>query len=219
VTRSAPGTNGFTQIWNALIVDHRIGATAFRLAAYLGSKTEDWTIREQNVCETLAIGQRAYRSALRELDAAGYIKRGKTEQDQRTGRFHTEAPKLSRRLIVADPGKAPGRTEHASSIVGHRHIGTDMSGFGGPTQHQTLHTDTQHEEDGQGSRPVAAPGLGGNGEEGQKPSEGASAHERKPWKLCAAGCGQSIPPPALQTDAWLTAHVEKHHPEMIGGVS
>jgi hypothetical protein len=124
VTRCVPGANGFTQIWNALIVDHRIGATTFRLAAYLGSKTDDWTIRERNVCETLGIGQRAYRTALRELDSAGYIKRGKTEQDKRTGRFHTEPPKLSRRLIVAGPGKAPGRTEDAPPIVGDRQIGT-----------------------------------------------------------------------------------------------
>jgi hypothetical protein len=176
---TAPSTNGFTQIWNALIVDHRIGATAFRLAAYLGSKTDDWTIREQNVCETLGIGQRAYRSALRELDAAGYISRGKTEQDQRTGRFRTEPPKLSRRLIVADPGNTSGRAEEAPSIIGHRHIGTHTSVLGAVTQHRILNTETQQEDSfGLGSRPDGRSRPGAEAGENQKRSEGASAPER-----------------------------------------
>jgi hypothetical protein len=205
VTRCAPGTNGFTQIWNALIVDHRIGATAFRLAAYLGSKTEDWTIREQNVCETLGIGQSAYRSALRQLDTAGYIKRGKTEQDQRTGRFHTEPPTLSRRLIVADPGEAPRRTEDASSIVGHRHIGTQTSVLGAVTQHQVLNTETQQEDAvGFGSRPDGRSQPGGKRRGDQKPCEGAPAPERE--DLCPLGCGRPRVP-----SAYWSAHLGNYH--------
>jgi hypothetical protein len=206
VTRCAPGTNGFTQIWNALIVDHRIGATAFRLAAYLGSKTDDWTIREQNVCETLGIGQRAYRSALRELDAAGYIKRGKTEQDKRTGRFRTEPPTLSRRLIVADPGKTPGRTEDASPVVGHRPIGTRTSVLGTVTPHQVLKTETQQEDTmGLGSRPNGRSRPGAEAGEDQKPSEGASAPERE--ELCPLGCGRPRVP-----SAYWSAHLGNYHP-------
>jgi hypothetical protein len=206
VTRCAPGTNGFTQIWNALIVDHRIGATAFRLAAYLGSKTEDWTIREQNVCEALGIGQRAYRSALRELDAAGYINRGKTEQDQRTGRFRTDPPTVSRRLIVADPGKAAGRTEDASSVVGHPHIGGHTSVLGAVTQHQVLNTETQQEDTaGLGSRPDGRSRPGAEAGEDQKPSEGASAPERE--DLCPLGCGRPRVP-----SAYWSAHLGNYHP-------
>jgi len=193
---TAPGTNSFTQIWNALIVDHRIGATAFRLAAYLGSKTEDWTIREQNVCETLGIGQRAYRSGLRELEAAGYINRGKTEQDQRTGRFRTEPPTLSRRLIVADPGRTPGRTEDAASIVGHRHIGTHTSVLGAATQHPILNTETQQEDSfGLGSRPDGRSRPRVEAGEDQKRSEA----RRRPsvfiaLSLSVVGIGRSIRP-------------------------
>jgi hypothetical protein len=174
-----PGTNGFTQIWNALIVDHRLGATAFRVAAYLGSKTDDWTIRERNICETLSIGQRAYRTALRELHAAGYIARGRTEQDQRTGRFRTEPPKLVRSLIVADPGKRLCPTEDALSIVGDRHVGTDTSGLGVLTQHPILNTETQQEDSsGLGSRPDGRSRPGAGAGEDQNRSEGASAPER-----------------------------------------
>jgi hypothetical protein len=100
-----PGTNGFTQIWNAVIVDHRLGATAFRVASYLGSKTDDWTIRERNVCRTLSIGKAAYRAAMRELHAAGYITRGKTERDA-SGHLRSAPSQLRRGLIVADPARA-----------------------------------------------------------------------------------------------------------------
>jgi hypothetical protein len=202
------GTNGFTQIWNALIVDHRLGATAFRVAAYLGSKTDDWTIREPNVCETLGLGQRAYRTALRELHTAGYIARGKTEQDQRTGRFRTEPPKLMRSLIVANPGKSPGPTEDALSIVGDRHVGTDTSGLGRLTQHSILNTDTQQEEGDLGSRPAAAPGPGGEGKAsgGDTPREAAPAAERK--NLCPLGCGR----PRVPAHAW-PAHLVNFHRE------
>jgi predicted transcriptional regulator len=74
---------GFTQVWNALITDHRIGATAFRIASYLGSKTGNFTIQEGHICKTLGIGKDAYRTAMRELVSAGYIARGATHRDER----------------------------------------------------------------------------------------------------------------------------------------
>jgi hypothetical protein len=107
-----PSADGhFTQVWNALTVDQRISATAFRIAVYLGSHTVDWTIREANVCSTLNLGRDAYRSAMRQLVAAGYIERGKTYRDTQTGRLRSDPSRLARRLIVADPRKRPGRTE------------------------------------------------------------------------------------------------------------
>ncbi len=57
---ATPSPSGFTQIWNALIVDRRLTATAFRIAAYLGSKPEDWTAREHDIRNALGLGHDSY---------------------------------------------------------------------------------------------------------------------------------------------------------------
>jgi hypothetical protein len=128
-------TEPFTQVLNSLITDKRIGATAQRIALYLGSKTDDWQPREMNVCETLGIGQAAYRTALRQLVAADYMTRGKRTQGA-DGRWQTEAPSLNRARVVSS---------QVAPKMGYRASVTDTSVSGALTQHPTPNTHTASE--------------------------------------------------------------------------
>lgn len=163
---TSPASNGFTQIWNALIVDHRLGATAYRIASYLGSKTSDWTIREKHITETLGIGHAAYLTAMRELNAAGYITRGKTTRDK-LGHIRSDPSTLNRGLIVADPQKPSSDRSRVTERPVDRppvsHTSEDRSSY--PT------LETQQEER-LGKR------AQGESREDQMASEGAPAPER-----------------------------------------
>jgi hypothetical protein len=169
---TTPSTNrpGFTQVWNALIVDRRLNANAVRVAVYLASFTPDWEIREANVCETLGLGRDAYRQAMRQLNRAGYVTRGKTYRDARTGRLGSEPSTLNRALIVADPAKA-----QVAPKTGYQHVGEPGTGNGtsaGRTSYSTPDDptpDTQHEE-----------GPSACGEDGKSPSACECGH---PWPL------------------------------------
>jgi hypothetical protein len=172
---TAPSTNpGFTQVWNALIVDRRLNATAFRVAIYLASKTPDWTTREHNVTETLGIGRDAYRAAMRQLSAAGYITRGKTFRDPKTGRMRSEPSSLNRRLIVADPAKAqvPPKT-------GFQHVGEPGTGNGTSAHRTSYSTLDNSTRDTQQEERSSAQERNGNGHEVQE--------------LHACECGHSWP--------------------------
>jgi hypothetical protein len=82
LSMATPSTNGFTQIWNALILDGRLTATAFRIAAYLCSKPEDWTAREHDIRNALGLGHDAYLAAMRQLVDVGYVTRGMTTRER-----------------------------------------------------------------------------------------------------------------------------------------
>jgi hypothetical protein len=115
--------NGFTQILNDLITDKRISATAYRVASYLGSKTEDWTAREHDVCDALGIGPKSYKTAMRQLVAAAYVSRGTTARDAR-GRIRTAPPALHRPSVVANhqvvpkvPNRPIGKGSSYSTLI------------------------------------------------------------------------------------------------------
>ena len=93
----------FAQVFTDVGTDRRINATAFRIAFYLASKTEDWIPRQADVCRQLGIGRDAYFEGLRQLESAGYIRRGGA--CRRAGRFEAAPPKLNRDQVM------PGRTE------------------------------------------------------------------------------------------------------------
>ena len=107
--------NGFTQVLNSLITDRRVSAAAFRIALYLASKPDGWITREANVMQALGIGRDQYRRALRELEAADMLKRGKTSKDRASGRILTEPPTLRRDRVcpVRPEGWKPGTGNQA----------------------------------------------------------------------------------------------------------
>jgi hypothetical protein len=158
---TTPSTEGhFTQVWNALITDRRLGPAARVVAMYVGSKTPEWVIRERDVCTSLGLGRDAYRTAMRELVRAGYATRGEVTRDPETKRFRSEPPTLNCGLVVADPRKRPGRTEDGFPGPGSQASGTRTPDTGQPTEHRTPHTDTQQEESSSGT-PLRADALRG----------------------------------------------------------
>jgi hypothetical protein len=189
-------SGGFTQIRNALIVDHRLSATAFRIAAYLGSKPEGWTAREHDIRNALCLGHDAYLVAMRQLVDAGYVARGKTTRER--GRIRTEAPRLVRAQVLPKSGQPTPvhRTpvtrpvtnteqQHKTSVVGKPDFGN------GPDL----------------TSQVPTPSPPGNFSSWA--SEGAPAPER--LQPCKWKCGQLVDHNA--SDAVLLEHISRFHPQ------
>jgi hypothetical protein len=132
--------SGFTQVLNDVITDRRISPTALRVALYLGSKPEGWTVREHNVCDALGIGERAYKTAMRDLEASGYIARGavargvdgKTRREPPTlvhgrviaGRTKGALRSLGDEALVAQPINNTDNNKDRSTKAAQRHLGT-----------------------------------------------------------------------------------------------
>jgi hypothetical protein len=207
LSMATPSSNGFTQIWNALIADRRLTAPAFRIAAYLGSKPEDWTAREHDIRNALGLGHDAYLAAMRQLVDAGYVARGKTTRER--GRIRTDAPQLVRAQVVPKSGQpTPVHRTPVTRPVTNTEQQQKTSAVGKP--------DFSNAPDRPSKAPTSAPGNSTPGA-----SEGALAPERpktsKPVaspELCPLGCNTLVPGDA-NPDTWVPAHLKIHHPELI----
>jgi hypothetical protein len=74
IVRSAK-TCGYAQIDNRALQDERLSWKATGLLAYLLSLPDDWKIKSADLVKRKTEGRDAVRSAMRELEAAGYMRR------------------------------------------------------------------------------------------------------------------------------------------------
>lgn len=68
------GSN-FTLVPNHILNNKELSFRAKGLYAYLRSKPEDWEFRVQNIIKASAEGRDAVQTAIKELEAAGYVQR------------------------------------------------------------------------------------------------------------------------------------------------
>jgi len=103
----------WTSVSNDLIEDDSLSFRARGLLVWLLSKPDTWTVKAEVICSSGREGRDAVRTALQELEAPGYIRRGK-HQDPETGRWSNvctiyEAPN---HFVISDTPKtdfqAPG---------------------------------------------------------------------------------------------------------------
>lgn len=78
----------YTTLDNALLNDERLSFKARGLLAWLLSKPNDWTVNSEFIATVGPDGRDAIRTGLKELEAAGYIRRTKTRAAD--GTFVTE---------------------------------------------------------------------------------------------------------------------------------
>lgn len=91
----------FTVLDNASIEDIRLSFRALGVLTYLLSRPDGWQTDSTRLAATRKEGRDATRTALRELEAAGYLSRSRV-QDPATGRWTTTAQ------VVDNPGSLPG---------------------------------------------------------------------------------------------------------------
>lgn len=105
----------------ALLDDPALSFRAVGVGAWLLSKPEGWRVNSEALARTHAEGRDAVRSALRELELAGYLVRRKY-QNPKTGRWWTETVLYESPEAAAaeadDPAPADGATEDGFPVVG-----------------------------------------------------------------------------------------------------
>jgi hypothetical protein len=80
--------------------------------SYLLSRPDDWQVRVDDLIKRSADGETAVRSALRELEAHGYIVRERLT-DPQSGRFAGIRLTIYERPLAADERSQPERRRHA----------------------------------------------------------------------------------------------------------
>ena len=87
IVRSARPEDHFTVVANAIVTNCSLSWKARGILIYLLSKPDHWTTSSENLARQGPDGRDAIRSALTELDQAGYLKR--TRSQGRDGRWRT----------------------------------------------------------------------------------------------------------------------------------
>ena len=85
--RRAPRRRRYTVVDNATVEDDALSFKALGLLVYLLSKPDDWQVNRDHLASTHTDGVAAVRSALAELEQAGYIVREQGRRDDGTGRW------------------------------------------------------------------------------------------------------------------------------------
>lgn len=75
----------FTMIPNMLIEDNQLSDRARFLFIYLGSKPDNWTFYNKQLCKSLKYSQDTLRKYINELETKGWIKR--ITRNRRQGKF------------------------------------------------------------------------------------------------------------------------------------
>lgn len=110
IIRAPRPDTGYTIIRNDVLRDARLSYRARGLLAEILSRPDNWRIDSRQLADHAKEGREAIRTALREIEAAGYIKRAK-RQDPDTGQWTTDTTVYD--TPVADTVEAPTPGEPA----------------------------------------------------------------------------------------------------------
>lgn len=117
-------TTNYTTICNEALNDSNLSLKAKGLWAFLMTKPGEWSINYRGLKTQLKEGQSAILAALKELEEAGYLVRGRV-QAQENGKF-TQAPaKLYEKPCVENPRTDNPRTENLRTKVITEQVRTD----------------------------------------------------------------------------------------------
>lgn len=89
IVRGPLPTRSYTVLQNELLRDRRLSWKARGLLAYLLSQPPGWTTRTEHLAGVAPDGRDSVRSGLRELEAAGYLRRWRTRADDGRWEWHT----------------------------------------------------------------------------------------------------------------------------------
>lgn len=107
IQRGPRRADNFTILSNEVINDSRLSFRARGVLLYLLSKPADWRTRSEAIAaQSPREGREAIRTAMRELEAYGYLVREK-RQDPDTGRFETIQTVYEEPVAVENPQVAP----------------------------------------------------------------------------------------------------------------
>lgn len=99
IVRGPRPTESFTIVSNAIVTDSRLTWKARGLLIYLLSKPDNWRTNAEQLAKAGPDGRDAVRSALRELEELGYMRRRRS-QDAR-GRWTTSS------IVYDSPRRRP----------------------------------------------------------------------------------------------------------------
>ena len=108
IVRGPRPSNNFTILPNRVLRDHRLTWRARGILVYLLSQPPGWQVRSEHLTTVGLEGRDAVRTALRELEAFGYIHRARRQNPD--GRW-TSLTIVSETPHVGNPVDIPAETE------------------------------------------------------------------------------------------------------------